>query len=53
MSGEGDGREVKCGFCARAAARVASDSGGVIKVISGDISHGMRTFTNRICEASQ
>lgn len=35
MLGEGDGREVRCGFCARAAERVASDSGGVIRVMSG------------------
>lgn len=32
--GDGDGSDVKCGFCAKAAARVASDSGGVIKVMS-------------------
>jgi hypothetical protein len=39
MFGEGDGREVRCGFCARAAESVAWDSGGVIKVISKCVSY--------------
>lgn len=34
MEGEGAGREVRYGFCARAAERVAWDSGGVIRVMS-------------------
>lgn len=35
MVGDGDGREVRYGFCARAAERVACDSGGVTRVMSG------------------
>ncbi len=34
MSGEGDGRDVKYGFCATAADRAACDVCGVMRVIS-------------------
>jgi hypothetical protein len=37
MSGDGDGREVRYGFCARAADKAAFDAGGVIRVISKKI----------------
>lgn len=34
MSGDGDGRDVRYGFCARAADKAAFDAGGVIRVMS-------------------
>jgi hypothetical protein len=34
MSGDGDGRDVRYGFCARAADKAAFDASGVIRVIS-------------------
>ena len=33
-SGDGDGRDVRYGFCARAADKAAFDAGGVIRVMS-------------------
>lgn len=40
MDGDGAGREVKCGFCERAASSGAWLAGGVIKMISVKIISG-------------
>jgi hypothetical protein len=37
ISGDGDGSDVKYGFCARAADKAAFEAGGVMRVISRKI----------------
>lgn len=40
MEGDGAGREVRCGFCERAASSGAWLAGGVIRVISVEVISG-------------